>query len=99
MLSRLKILIPVFVFQVIDGPLNEAGYVDAVEAIAKSISGKPQILAFSDCSDSSSNFLIKKSFGESICRIPHDDPINGQSMALDSCASKLSKVCLYWLKL
>lgn len=99
MLSRLKILIPVFVFQVIDGPLNEAGYVDAVEAIAKSISGKPQILAFSDCSDSSSNFLIKKSFGESICKIPLDDPINGQSMALDSCASKLSKVCLYWLKL
>ncbi|OIT38022.1 PREDICTED: uncharacterized protein LOC109239997 [Nicotiana attenuata] len=78
-------------FLVIDGPLNEAGYVDAVEAIAKSISGKPQILAFSDCSDSSSNFLIKKSFGASICRIPHDDPINGQSMALDICASKLSK--------
>ncbi|KAJ8551449.1 hypothetical protein K7X08_021464 [Anisodus acutangulus] len=33
-------------FLVIDGPLTEAGYVDAVESIAKSISGKPQILAF-----------------------------------------------------
>lgn len=57
-------------FLVIDGPLTEAGYIDAVESIAKSISGKPQILAFSDCSNSSSNFLTKKSFGESICRIP-----------------------------
>ncbi|XP_060185111.1 uncharacterized protein LOC132614637 [Lycium barbarum] len=78
-------------FLVIDGPLTEAGYVDAVESIAKSISGKPQILAFSDCSNSSSNFLIKKSSGESICRIPLDDPINGHSMALDIRASKLSK--------
>ncbi|PHU00143.1 hypothetical protein BC332_29930 [Capsicum chinense] len=78
-------------FLVIDGPLTEAGYADAVESIAKSISGKPQILAFSECSNASSNFLSKKSFGESICRIPLDDPTNGHSMALDICASKLSK--------
>ncbi|KAK4359696.1 hypothetical protein RND71_021925 [Anisodus tanguticus] len=88
-----RLLIVVFVFQVIDGPLTEAGYVDAVESIAKSISGKPQILSFSDCySNSSSNFLIKKSSGESICRIPLDDPMNGHSMALHICASKLSKI-------
>ncbi|KAG5574854.1 hypothetical protein H5410_054988 [Solanum commersonii] len=68
-------------FLVIDGPLTETGYVDAVESIAKSISGKPQILAFSDCSNSSSNFLMKKSVGESICRIPLDDPVNGHNMA------------------
>ncbi|CAN4115046.1 unnamed protein product [Withania somnifera] len=79
-------------FLVIDGPLTEAGYVDAVASIAKSISGKPQILAFSDCSNSSSNFLLKKSSGESICRILLDDPTNCRSMALDICASKLSKV-------
>lgn len=91
----LHVFIVVFVFQVIDGPLTEAGYVDAVESIAKSISGKPQILAFSDCSNSSSSFLMKKSFGESICRIPLDDPINGHNMTSDICASKLSKVCLY----
>ncbi|KAK4367122.1 hypothetical protein RND71_015002 [Anisodus tanguticus] len=78
-------------FLVIDGPLTEAGYIDAVESIAKSISGKPQILAFSDCSNSLSNFLIKKSSGESICRIPLDDPMNGHSMALNIGASKLSK--------
>lgn len=74
-------------FLVIDGPLTEAGYVDAVECIAKSISGKPQILAFSDCANSSSNFLIKKSVGKSIRRIPLDDPVNGHSTALDICAS------------
>lgn len=85
----------VFVFQVIDGPLSETGYVDAVESIAKSISGKPQILAFNDCSNSSSNFLMKKSVGESICRIPLDDPVNDHNMAWDICASKLSMVCHY----